>query len=237
MDLALDLGAIGPPFELRAALFQPSRDFPRTVAGITPMALVRADWIPSLFEYAGLFLAARRDRTGGLAELLRGALVEDDVVSLAGHGARLADLPGVSCDLARPAGVGAVLHRHPGLGRHHAAALATFANQRLLWTLAVLRGRIDTLEIAGVLTQVDVPLRGSAAWLRYQVSPWPWFSVTPWFLYLSGDSLAAGERPAGVVDRLRRLPRRHPLHHRHQPLLRRRPLRDLRGAAGDRARA
>ena len=34
---------------------------------------------------------------------------------------------------------------------------------------------------------MDIPLRGSAAWLRYQVSPVPWLSVTPWFLYLSGD--------------------------------------------------
>jgi hypothetical protein len=34
---------------------------------------------------------------------------------------------------------------------------------------------------------VDVPLRGSAAWLRYQASLAPWLQVTPWLLYLSGD--------------------------------------------------
>ena len=84
VDVTVDVGAIGPPVELRAALFQPTRDFPSLVDGIGPVLLLRADWIPTLFEYAGVFFAARRDRTGGLAELLRGALIEEDVVRLSG---------------------------------------------------------------------------------------------------------------------------------------------------------
>jgi hypothetical protein len=186
LDVALDLGAIGPPIEVRAALFQPTRDFPRTVAGIDPMALLRVDWLPSLFEHAGLFLAAHRDRTGGLAELLRGALIEDAVVRLAG-------LTPISPDyIPTSRALAGLLSSAPASTATQAWAgssgrLATFDNQRLLWTLALLRGRVDTLEIDGVLTQVDIPLRGSAAWLRYQVSPWSWLSVTPWFLYLSGD--------------------------------------------------
>ena len=118
VDVALDLGAIGPPFELRAALFQPTRDFPRSVADITPLVLVRVDWLPSLFENAGLFLAARRDRTGGLAELVRSAYVEDDVVRLSGAGPRLAGLRHRLARAGRPALLRADLHRHPGLGRH-----------------------------------------------------------------------------------------------------------------------
>ena len=77
-------------------------------------------------------------------------------------------------------------------------SLGTFANQRLLWTLALLRGRVDTLEIDGALAKVDIPLHGSAAWLRYQVSPWPWLSVTPWFLYLSGDRPPPEKRALGL---------------------------------------
>jgi hypothetical protein len=186
VDLALDLGAIGPPFELRAALFQPTRDFPRTVAGIDPMAMVRVDWLPSLFEHAGLFLAAHRDRTGGLAELIRGALIEDDVVRLAGLAPGQGGYAAISQQLAdQLASARTSTATMAWVGS--TGSLGTFANQRLLWTLALLRGRVDTLEIAGVLTQVDIPLKGSAAWLRYQVSPVPWLSVTPWFLYLSGD--------------------------------------------------
>jgi hypothetical protein len=66
-------------------------------------------------------------------------------------------------------------------------SLTTFAGQRALWTVALLRGRIDKLGSAAAPASVDIPLRGSAAWLRYQVSPVPWLQVTPWFLYLSGD--------------------------------------------------
>jgi hypothetical protein len=186
LDLALDLGAIGPPFELRAALFQPTRDFPRTVAGIDPLALLRVDWLPSLFEHAGLFLAARRDRTGSLAELLRGALIEQDVVRLAGLAPGMKDYAPTSQELAgwlaaSPASTATLAWAGSS------GSLLTFTNQRLLWTLALLRGRVDRLGPAKAPAVVDIPLHGSAAWLRYQVSPWSWFSVTPWFLYLSGD--------------------------------------------------
>lgn len=186
VDVALDLGAIGPPFELRAALFQPTRDFPRTVAGIDPLALVRVDWLPSLFEHAGLFLAARRDRTGGLAELLRGALVEQDVVRLAGLAPGMTGYGLISQDLAgwlsaSPASTATMAWAGSS------GSLLTFTNQRLLWTLSLLRGRVDRLGPAAAPAKEDIPLRGSAAWLRYQASPWPWLSVTPWFLYLSGD--------------------------------------------------
>ena len=186
VDVALDLGAIGPPFELRAALFQPTRDFPRTVAGIDPMAMVRVDWLPSLFEHAGLFLAAHRDRTGGLAELVRGAFIENGVVSLAGLAPGSKDYADASTRLALQL-ASAPMSTATMAWVGSSGSLGTFAGQRVLWTVALLRGRIDTLEIAGVLTQVDIPLKGSAAWLRYQVSPVPWLSVTPWFLYLSGD--------------------------------------------------
>ena len=186
VDVALDLGAIGPPFELRAALFQPTRDFPRSVSGITPMALVRVDWLPSLFEHAGLFLAARHDRTGGLAELVRSAYVEDQVVRLSGLAPATPDF--ITSSRALAALLSSELTSTATLAwAGTTGSLVTFAGQRLLWTLAVLRGHLDQLGTPAGTTAVDVPLRGSAAWLRYRVSPLPWLSVTPWFLYLSGD--------------------------------------------------
>jgi hypothetical protein len=186
LDAVLDLGAIGPPFELRAALFQPTRDFPSGVAGISPMALLRADWIPSLFESAGLFVAARQDRTGGLAELVRGAYLEDGVVRLSGLA------PGTPAYAAAARSLAVLLSAELTSTATMAWAgssgsLATTAGQRVLWTLALLRGRIERLGSASAPSSRDIPLRGSAAWVRYQVSPWPWLSVTPWILYLSGD--------------------------------------------------
>ena len=233
VDVALDLGAIGPPFELRAALFQPTRDFPRTR---------RRDHAhgAGAGRLAPLALRARRP-------LLRGAPRPDR-------------RPGrAAAERLRRGRGGAALRagpRHAGL--HHLLArrwpallssaptstatlawagttgsLVTFAGQRLLWTLALLRGRVDAAgDPPPAPAAVDVPLRGSAAWLRYQVSPWRWLSVTPWFLYLSGDRPPPEKARLGLDPGLRRLPRHQPVRHRHQPLLRRRPLRDLRGAPG-----
>ena len=82
LDVALDLGALGPPFELGAAVFQPSRDWPAGEAGLQPVVSLRADWRPSLFEHLGVFVATHRDATGSVADLFRGALVEDAVVQL-----------------------------------------------------------------------------------------------------------------------------------------------------------
>ncbi len=186
VDVSVDLGAIGPPFELRAALFQPTRDFPRSVADLTPLVLVRADWLPSLFENAGLFLAARRDRTGALAELVRSAYVEDGVVRLSGLAPGSPDYVTASRALASLLS-SELTSTATMVWAGSSGSLATFAGQRLLWTLALLRGHLDTLGPAASPAQVDIPLRGSAAWIRYQASPVPWLSVTPWFLYLSGD--------------------------------------------------
>jgi hypothetical protein len=184
-DVGLDLGALGPPFELRAAVFQPTRDFPRTVAGISPVLLLRADWLPSLFEHAGLFLAARNDRTSAMGELFRGGAVEDSVV-------RLSELaPGDPRYAPAAQRLAATLAAAPtsdstAVWAGTSGALSTFDHQQLSWTLALLRGRVDTLSTA-VVTLRDIPLSGSAAWLRYRVSTVDWLSVTPWFLYLSGD--------------------------------------------------
>lgn len=197
VDVALDLGALGPPFELRAALFQPTRDLPGKVSGISPLLLLRADWLPSLFESAGLFFAARRDRTGGVAELVRSAWVEDRVVTLSGLA------PGTTRYAPASQALAGLLSSEfdstasmAWLGS--SGSLGTFAGQRLLWTAALLRGRVDRLGSAAAPEEVDIPLRGSAAWLRYQVSPWPWLQVTPWFLYLSGDRPTTEKRRLGL---------------------------------------
>jgi hypothetical protein len=186
VDLRVDLGAIGPPFEFRAALFQPTRDFPRSVDGLTPMVHLRADWTPSLFEHAGLFLAARRDRTGALAELVRTAYVEDGVVRLSGLAPGTPDYVTASRSLATLLS-SELASTATTAWFGTSGSLATWAGQRAVWTLALLRGHVDTLGSAAAPAEVDLPLRGSAAWLRYEISPRPWLQVTPWFLYLSGD--------------------------------------------------
>jgi hypothetical protein len=155
------------------------------VADISPVLLLRADWLPSLFEHAGLFLATRHDRTSAMGELFRGGAVEDSVIRLAGL------TPGDPLYAPAAQRLAATLAAAPtsdstALWAGTSGVLSTFEHQRLSWTLALLRGRVNTLSTA-VVTLKDTPLSGSAAWLRYQVSTVDWLSVTPWFLYLSGD--------------------------------------------------
>ena len=187
VDLALDLGALGPPFEVRAAVFQPTRDWPKTVDGISPVVVLRADWLPSLFEHAGLFLAARRDGTGSVAELFRGALVEDAVVRLAGLAPGQVGYAAQAEYLLRVLAASASSQATMGWAGV-SGSLLPFRGHRLAFTAAVMRGELTRLETAaGAQATQDVPLSGRAVSLRWDWSPADWLTVAPWFLYLSGD--------------------------------------------------
>jgi len=187
LDAALDLSALGPPFEVRAALFQPTRDFPGGVDGLSPVALLSAAWLPSLFERVGVFAAARRDRTGSVAELFRGAFVEDAVVRLAGELEGTSGYAGAARYLAR------VLTAAPTAEATLAwagtsSSVAPFRGQRISWTAAVMTGSIDRLRTDPAGNPLpDVALSGRALSLRWEASAGDRVSVTPWFLYLSGD--------------------------------------------------
>lgn len=187
VDAVLDLSALGPPFEVRASAFQPTRDFPGGVAGISPVAVVSAAWLPSLFERVGIFAAARRDRTGSVAELFRGAFVEDAVVRLAGEVQGTQGYAGAARSLAR------VLAATPTAEATLAWAgttgsVAPFRSQRISWTAAVMTGSIDRLRTDPTGAPLpDVALSGRALSLRWEASAGDRLSVTPWFLYLSGD--------------------------------------------------
>jgi len=194
LEAELDLGAIGPPFALSGAIFEPSRGLPGSVAEASPTVAVRADWLPSLFEHAGLFLALHRDRSGGIAELLRGALVErlvteyltDPAVEQRDDARLLALLqaaPAESDALLAWAGTSGSLL--PGRG------------QRLDWTLGLLRGRIDHIRAAvrpdpsqppATLAE-DLDLSGRLVWLRWEADVGRRLTAGAWFLYLSGDEL------------------------------------------------
>jgi hypothetical protein len=198
LDLALDLGALGPPFELRTAIFQPTRDFAGSLDGISPMALVRADWTPSLFEHVGLFAAARHDRTGGVANLFRGATIEDAVVRLAGlpegTTAYAVAARHLAASLSAPLGSTASL---AWLGT--SGSLTPWRGQRLAWTAALLRGHLDSITVAGTDVATDVPLAGAAVRIGWTTSPLDWLSVEPWLLYLSGDRPPPEKRRLGIT--------------------------------------
>jgi hypothetical protein len=198
VELELDLGALGPRWDLAAGVFQPTRDFPSTVHGISPVAVVRADFLPSLFEHAGVFAAGLRDRTGSVAELARGSIVEWGVGNLAralgtpseadaAHLlARVLDAP-----LESDASIGWV---------GTSGSLAPLRGQRLAWTLALQGGTLHRLSSTGPAgTQVlgeDIPIRGRLASIRWDSDLWDRVTAGAFFLYLSGG-LPPVRGPAG----------------------------------------
>lgn len=188
-ELALDLGAIGPPLAVTASVFQPTRDAPGTVAGISPFAAIRADWLPSLFENAGVFVAVHRDRTGGVAELFRGAIVERLVAALAtapsGSDVFREANQRLAATLAAPLGSDATMTWAGTSGR-----LAPWRGQRLGWTAALLRGRIDRIALDGAIGNLaqDVTLRGRLLSATWDVELGKGVGAGAFFLHLSGGT-------------------------------------------------
>ncbi len=187
VGLSADLGAIGPPFELAAELFQPTRDLPGTLDHYSPMLVVRADYLPSLFERAGLFAAGLRERSDSLADVFRATFEE-----------RLAQ---VATDNPE----GTALHRRANqlLALSSASSYASEGTlgwlgtsgrllpgkgQRLSWTAALHGGRIDRVTLGHRTLAEGLSLRGQMASIRYELDL-RGVGVSGWFLFLSGDEL------------------------------------------------
>jgi hypothetical protein len=188
VELALDVGAAGPPIAVTLSVVQPTRDLPGSVEGISPLVALRAEWLPSLFEHAGVFAAVHRDRTGSIAELFHGAIVERLV-------ARLARATAVEeyQDAARTL----LLVLGQPLGSDATAvwlgtsgSLAPWRGVRVGWTAALLGGRVDRVTAAGgarILAE-DVTLRGRLLSLRCEGSLGERLGLGASFVHLSGGT-------------------------------------------------
>lgn len=167
-ELALDLGAIGPPLLVTASVFQPTRDLPGDVGAVSPVAALRVDWLPSLFERAGVFAAVHRDRSGSVAELFRGALVEREVGVLRSEPPGTEEYRQANRRLA--AILGAPVESEATMAWAGTSGRITpWRGQRLGWTAALSRGRIDSVTAGAGAVSVahDVDVEGhllAASW-------------------------------------------------------------------------
>ncbi len=186
-ELALDVGAIGPPIALTVSLFQPTRDAPRTVQGISPFLAIRADWLPSLFEHAGVFLAAHRDRTGSIAELFRGAIVERSVEFLDQAPLDTPQYRTAAQILARA--LAAPFESDSTLAWLGTSGLVTpWRGQRLSWTAGLVRGAIDHVAVAGERRLDAVKVDGRLLSARWSTSIGEHLGLGAFVLYLSGGN-------------------------------------------------
>lgn len=199
-ELALDVGAIGPPLSVTLSVFQPTRDWPRSVRGISPFLAARVDWLPSLFEHAGLFVATHRDRTGSVAELFRGALVE----RLATYLAQASSSTDYIAANHRLAGVlGARLESDATMAWVGTSGrIVPWGGQRIGWTAALLRGSIDHVATANPdlppIAQ-DVRLAGRLLSASWNTDLGDRIGLGAFFLHLSGGTFPVGP-PSQAVN-------------------------------------
>ena len=189
VELDLDLGALGPSWAVSAAVFQPTRDFVNTASAVSPVAVARLDYLPSLFERAGVFVAGLRDRTDGVGELMRQSVIEERAGALSRALGTPAE-PSVARQLARA--LDAPLESDASIGwAGTSGSLAPIRGHRLGWTLALQGGTLHSLSTTGpggsVIELQDLPLHGRLASLRWESDLGDRVVAGASFLYASGS--------------------------------------------------
>jgi hypothetical protein len=185
-EIAADLGAIGPPLDLGIAVLQPTRDFPWAVEGISPMLVLRLDFLPSLFERAGIFGAALRDRTGSVGELFRDGIVETLATRLAAEALGSDRYRATSIALAET--LSAPLRSDAtALWIGTSGSLLVGRGHRLSWTAAAMGGQVEHVTRAGgARLAEEIRLRGKMATARWEAGLGDRVLVSGELLYLSG---------------------------------------------------
>jgi hypothetical protein len=197
VEASFDLGAIGPSFDVGAAAFYPTREFPHASGVTSPMVALRADWLPSLFEHAGLFLAFFRDRTDSVAQLFQSSDAEPSAVRLIGTAAGTTAYQSEAQTLA--ATLGTARHSDGTLGWLGTSGSLRLSRQtRVDWTGALERGRL-TLGTGAAQVRSDV--RGQLAWLRVRGEPTSALELSGFFLFLSGDLPPTEKARLGLPER------------------------------------
>ncbi len=183
-EASFDLGALGPSWDLGVALLFPTRDFPTASNVRSPMLALRADWLPSLFEHVGGFLAFYRDRSNSVAELFRGSFAEPGVL-------RLRELapgtqPYVLEERALATVVGSDRESEAGLGWLGASASVRALGGRLDCTGAVAFGNV-TLRLPNASTESHSSVSGRLGHVALRRRITSGLELRGSLLYLSGD--------------------------------------------------
>ncbi len=196
MEATFDLGAIGPSWNLGAALFYPTRDFPRRAGETSAMLALRADYLPSLFEHAGLFLALYRDRTNSVADLFRGSFAEPSVLQLRGQAPGSPGYRQEEVTLAVTQS--SPLESDAWLGWGGTSGGLGLGGVKLDWTGALGFGRA-TIRSAALESHSAV--FGQLAHLRLRARATRELELGGFFLFLSGDLPPTEKARLGLPDR------------------------------------
>jgi hypothetical protein len=205
-EATFDLGALGPSWDVGAALFYPTRAFPHGSGWGSLMFAARADYLPSLFEHAGLFAAYFRDRSRAMVELFRGALAEASAVRLRAAGAQPGSAAFADESRLLALELDAPLQGDADVGWAGTSGSLALGRARLEWTAALVVGQLTVPDVTlTTLTADAVRARtryrsrgifGQLAHARLRVPAGGGVRLGGFFLFLSGDQ-PPSERASG----------------------------------------
>jgi hypothetical protein len=195
VETDLDLGALGPSYDVGAALFYPTRDVPDAGGWGSVLLSVHADYLPGLFEHAGVFAAYFRDRANAVVELFRGSLAEPSVVRLdnsaLGQAAYINESRRLVLELDQP------LNGSADLGWAGTSGAISISGVKLEFTGALAFGQltipnVTMTNVTGVRIATDTQYRanslfGELAHLRLRCPFGSAFELGGFFVFLSGD--------------------------------------------------
>jgi hypothetical protein len=197
VDLDADVGAIGPPVAASLSAFYPTRGWPSQGQWASPVLAATLEWTPSLGEWVGLWGAFSHDDAGDAAAILRQGVVASDVVRL------LENAPGTTSYVNASRRIAALLaapiRGTSTLGWAGASGrLEVGSAGEIRFTAGASFGTVGTwvTRLGEGTRAVDVPVlgwMGSARW-RSLVGR---FSLSPFFLWLSGAGPATPAQVAG----------------------------------------
>jgi hypothetical protein len=196
LDLDLDVGAFGPPLAFSASVFYPSRSWPTGSELKYPAVAMTAEWTPSLGEWIGVWGAWSSDRSGDAASVLQQGQVEGQVVELEATAPGSVAYRAASRRLAillNSTGSGATSLGWAGVS----GRLEPTTRIELRFTAGAAFGTVGaTSPSGGTAAAVEVPALGWLLTARLTVQPGSGFTVSPFFVWLTGDSPPSSQQIA-----------------------------------------
>jgi hypothetical protein len=196
LDVDLDVGAFGPPLAFSASVFYPSRAWPSGSGWKYPAVAMTAEWTPSLGEWVGIWGAWSSDRTGDASAILQQGQVEGQVIELE------ATAPGSVAYRAASRRLAVLLNTAPSgstsLGWAGVSGrLELSSRSELRFTAGAAFGTVGTTSASGgTATTVEVPALGWLLTARLTLQPGSGFTVSPFFIWLTGDSPPSSQQIA-----------------------------------------
>ncbi len=188
LDLDLDVGAFGPPLAFSASVFYPSRAWPSGSDWQYPVVSATAEWTPSLGEWVGIWGAWSSDSERGRRDHPPAGARRERRGGAAAHHAGLGRLPRRLAPDGEPPDRADAGQLQPGLARRVRPARALLLERGEVHRGSGLRDGGDGRAERHVDHPVDVPTLGWLLSGRLVVQPGSGFTVSPFFVWLTGDS-------------------------------------------------